>query len=394
MTLDILLARDGGESRGAVLTDGVLTDYRRATSRSPSLVGGVYRARIRKRMPGLAGAIAEIPAGEVWIDAGRARGDAVRDASRDASRDAVREGAVATVQVVQDGQGGKLPRASLDVAVAGRFLALRPSAGKAALSHRLADNDARARLGAVLAALAKEDGQFLAFRRAADATDPMLHAEADRLRTRWRDAVRRGRDAAPIEMAPPADPAFDLLRVFLGAETRRIAVDGEGLAAAVRAWCAAEAPEWQGTVEREPIGRTTLAGDAVRAALDTAAAPEVDLPGGGVLAIGAAAGLTAIDVDTDRAAGMSAKATFAQVNREGAAEIARQMRLRNLGGRVVVDFAGLGTGRDLPPVLAILRRAVAPDPMAVRIAPPSEFGLVEMLRRREHRPLAEMLALG
>ena len=59
----------------------------------------------------------------------------------------------------------------------------------------------------------------------------------------------------------------------------------------------------------------------------------------------------------------------------------------------MVDFAGLGAGRDLPAALAILRHAVAADPMAVRIAPPSEFGLVELLRRRERRPLAEMLAL-
>ncbi|MCW5774486.1 MAG: ribonuclease E/G [Rhodospirillaceae bacterium] len=381
MKVEILLAQGRGESRGAVLTDGTLTDYRRATVAAPSLVGGIYRARIRKRIAGLAGAIGVIPGREVWLDLGRGAGD-------------MREGAVVVVQIVQDAQGGKLARASLEIGVAGRFLAFRPGAAKPALSHRLADNDARAHLGAFLPKVgAPREGQFLAFHRAAAVPDDALRAEAERLLGRWRGAVGQPGDA-PGELLAPADAAFDLLRVFVGAETVRIATDSEALAAAARAWCAAEAPEWQGMIEREPIGRTTLDSDAVKSPLDAALEPEIDLPGGGVLAIGTAAGLAAIDVDTDRAAGLSAKATFARVNREAAQEIGRQIRLRNLGGRIVVDFAGLGAGRDLPGALAILRKTVAADPMAVRIARPSEFGLVEMLRRRERSPLAEMIALG
>jgi len=117
----------------------------------------------------------------------------------------------------------------------------------------------------------------------------------------------------------------------------------------------------------------------------------VALPGGGALVIADAAGLTVIDVDTDRAAAVSAKANFARVNREAAREIARQIRLRNLGGRIVIDFAGLGAARDLPAVVGILKGAVAADPMAVQIARPSDFCLVELIRRRERRTLAEMI---
>lgn len=382
MKQEILLARTEGESRGAVLAGGMLTDYRRATRQVPSLVGGIYRGRILKRVAGLAGAIAEIPGGQAWLDLGRG------------ARETAREGAAVALQIVQDAQGGKLARASLELAVAGRFLAFRPGAAKPALSHRLVDNDVRAHLGVLLPKLAAAgEGAFLAFHRAAAASDDMLRAEAARLLQRWRDAAAGATDG-PGTMLAPADPAFDLLRVFVGAETARIAVDSEALAAAVRAWRDAEAPDWPGIVAREPVGRTTLDSETVRAALEAALAPEIDLPGGGVLAFGCAAGLAAIDVDTDRAAGLSAKATFAGVNREAAREIGRQIRLRNLGGRIVVDFAGLGAGRDLPGALAVLRHAVAADPMAVRIARPSEFGLVELLRRRERRTLAEMLGIG
>ena len=377
MTIELLLAREGGESRGAVLTEGVLTDYRAARAGARSRVGGVYRARVKKIVPGLAGAVVEIPGGEAWLDLARTRGKP-------------REGAAVTVQIVQDAQGGKLARAAAEPVIAGRFLALQPRAAKPALSHRIADNDARARLGALLAKFG-EDGAFLALHTAPAATDATLAAEAERLRAAWKRAEAALTADKPAEALRPPDPALDLLRLFVGPSASRVAVDSETLASTVRDWLATHAPEWKGKVEREPVGRTTLAGEAVQAELAAALDHEVGLPGGGALLIEAAAGLTAIDVDTDRGAAASAKATFAAVNREAAREIARQIRLRNLGGRIVVDFAGLGEGRALPAALAALRAGVAADPMAVRVAPPSEFGLVELMRRREHPTLAEML---
>lgn len=383
MKREILLGRAGAETRGAVVTDGALTDYRAQRPGAPSLVGAVYRARVRKALAGLAGAVVELPAGEAWLDLARAYGARAR------------EGAIVTVAIVQDAEPGKLPRASAEPVMAGRFLALQPCAARHGLSHRIADNDARARLGALLGALAKEGlGRFLALHRAPAASDAALRREAERLAARWRAAAPKLESAAIAEVLPPTDPALDLLRLFVGPAVARIAVDSEALAGEVRAWLAAEAPEWRGAVEREPVGRARLDGAEIRAALDEALASEMPLRGGGALVIGRAAGLTAIDVDTDRAAAASAKANFARVNREAARAIARQLRLRNLGGRVVVDFAGLGEARELPAVTALLRGAVADDPMAVQIARPSEFGLVELLRRRERRPLAEMLGLA
>lgn len=376
MKIEILLARDGGETRGAVLTDGVLTDYR--AGRAPSRAGGVYRARVKKLVAGLAGAVVEIPGAEAWLDLARMRGAKPR------------EGAVVTVQIVQDAQGGKLARAAADPMLTGRFLAYQPHAAKAALSHRIADNDARARLGALLAKFGK-DGAFLALHTAPGASDAALAAEAERLRTSWKRAAPALEAPAPAVAIVPADPALDLLRLFVGKPAARIAVDSESLAAAVREWLAAHATEWRGKVEREPVGRTTLESEAVQAELAAALERAVPLPGGGALAIESAGGMTVVDVDTESAAAASAKATFAAVNRAAAREIARQIRLRNLGGRIVADFAGLGEARALPAALGILRAGVAADPMAVQIASPSEFGLVEIMRRRERPTLAEML---
>lgn len=378
MTLEILLAQERGLRRGAVLTDGALTDYRASRAAAPSRAGGVYRARVKQIVPGLAGAVVAIPGGEAWLDLARMRARP-------------REGTIVTVQIVQDAQGGKLARAAADPTIAGRFLAFQPFAAKPALSHRIADNNARARLGALLATFGK-GGAFLALHTAPAASDAALAAEAARLRAAWERAAPALEGAAPAEALAPADPALDLLRLFVGPAAARIAVDSESLAASVREWLAAHAPEWKGEVEREPVGRTTLEGAAVRSELAAALEREVPLAGGGALAIERAGGMTVVDVDTESAAAASARATFAAVNRAAAREIARQIRLRNLGGRIVVDFAGLGDARALPAALGPLRAGVAADPMAVQIAPPSEFGLVELMRRRERPTLAEMLA--
>ncbi len=386
MSAEILLARDDGGSRGAVVADGVLTDYRVARAAQPGLAGGLYRGRIVKLLAGLGGAVVAIPGGEAWLDLARAGGN-------------VAEGAAVTLQVLQEGWAGKRPRATLAPAIAGRFLAFMPTAKRAALSHRIAEAAARTRLGALLAGFAKPGapGHFLALQRAPGATEAMLRHEAERLRAAWPEP---GGDLAagdaPAVLVPPPDAVIDLLRLFLDERVARIAVDSEALAGAARAWLAAWAPEWQGRVEREPIGRARIEGAEIAEQLDMALEREVALPGGGALAIDEAAALTAIDVDTDRhIGGFAGATTFAAVNREAALAIARQIRLRNLGGRIAIDFAGLGAGRgarsDLAGAVRALRRAVAGDPMAVEIAAPSELGLVELIRRRERPTLAAML---
>ncbi len=292
MKIEILLARDGGESRGAVLSDGVLTDYRAQRATAPSRAGGVYRARVRKIVPGLAGAVVEIPGAEIWLDLARTRGAKPR------------EGAIVTIQIVQDAQGGKLARAALDPMIMGRFLAFQPFAVKPALSHRIADNDARARLGALLAKFGK-GGAFLALHSAPAANDAALAFEAEHLRAAWKRAAPALDSNMLAEAIAPADPALDLLRLFVGSAAARIAVDSEALAASVREWIAANAPEWKGKVEREPVGRTTLEGEAVQAELAAALEREVPLPGGGALTSAAAGGMTVVDVDTEGAAVMS-----------------------------------------------------------------------------------------
>lgn len=286
MKREILLAREGGGSRGAVLVDGTLTDYRAGHHARPSLVGGVFRARVRKAMPGLAAAVVEFAGGEAWLDLARGTGSAS-------------EGATLAVQIVQDAPAGKLPRASLHPMIAGRFLALQPGAAKSSLSHRIADNGARARLGALLARLGKgAPGAFVALQRAAAADDEALQREAESLAGRWRAAEARLAGGESGAALPPAEPTLDLLRLFVGPETVRVAVDGETLAATVRAWLADHAPEWRGAIEREPMARTTLESAAVRDQLEAALDGEVPLPGGGALLVVPAAGMTVVDVDT------------------------------------------------------------------------------------------------
>jgi Rne/Rng family ribonuclease len=383
MTATILLSRTGAESRGARLENGVLTDYRRSAPDAPSQVGAVYAARVRRMMPGFDAAIVELPASDAWLDFSRRR-------ERKPA-----EGAAIVVQVVQDGASGKLPRVSHEPRLAGRFLLFMPGSARGGLSHRIMGNDARARLGDLVARLSREgEGGFLALHRAEHAGDEQVRGEAAHLRRSWEAAARRLADLkAPAEAVPPTDVALDLLRLFVDPDMAQIIVDSENLAREVREWLALHAAEWRGSVERKKVGESGLAAFTICDQLEQSLVTEVPLPSGGRLLIETTAALTAIDVDSAVMPGaMSSATSFGRLKAEAVDLAARQIRLRNLGGRIVIDFAGLGAARGLERLVANLRAAVADDPVSVRVARPTELGLVELVRRRERLPLAGMLA--
>ncbi len=382
MSAELLISRAREESRAALVQDGHLTDYRVSTAARPSLVGGIFRGRLHKRLKALNAAIVHVPGASVWVDLGRS---SLKPA----------EGGIVTLQVLQDPFDGKQPRATLEPALAGRFLAYLPLARRPALSHRLRDETARSLLGNQLTRLSKAGtGSFLALRRAATAAAEMIAREAAQLRSVWDSSTARSKDAAPpvVQIAPP-DAAFDLLRTSVGEGLSRIVVDGEPLAGDVRDWLAEWAPEWRGKVERAPAAIPLLGKPEIEEQLAAALGREVAVPAGGALIFESAAGVSVIDVDSDRMAPDGPVALdFARLNAAAARVIARQIRLRNLGGRIVIDFAGSHKPRSLAQAMHALRAGVADDPMGVRIAGPSELGLVELVRRRERLPLAAMLA--
>lgn len=352
-----------------MLAGDTVTDLWIERAHRPSLVGGVWTGRVAKALPALRAAIVEIDGRrQVWLDLARDRRLKLPEA-----------GAAIRLQVTQDAARGKLARATARPLVAGRFLAYDPGARGYSLSHRIADNRQRARLGAVLGALGKQgEGGFVARRRAPLASDAALADEAARLRHRWHATAPDG------ALAPPGlVPA--VLAEHLDDGIARVAAEDAAALDRARAWLAEHAPEWRGGLDRLAPGAFAAATDE---AVEAALAPETALPSGGALVFAETPAMTVIDVDADRMA-EGAAVPFGKLNLEAARAIGRAIRLRNLGGTVVVDFAGLDLAAAAGPLLRALAAAVADDPMNVEIGDISRLGVLDLSRRRGRPSLGE-----
>jgi len=265
------------------------------------------------------------------------------------------EGQAVLVQVRRDPQGGKGPRLTAEVALAGPCLVFRPrQAGVSMLERPPA-------------------------RRAIAAE---LSAEAERLRRLWQAIeAKAGGARAPARLHGETEPVQWLLAEHLGDDPDRIVVADQATLVRTRGYLAEWRPSLLDRLEHLPDAfAASGAGEQLAAALE----PVVELAGGGRLIFQATAALTAIDVD-----GGGRRAL--DVDLEAAAEIARQLRLRRLGGIIVVDFVDLAARRDRARLLATLRAALAADPAPVQVWPMSPLGLVELSRKRSGPSLAEQL---
>jgi ribonuclease G len=355
MSAEILYSWGPGESRLAVVRDGRLVDL--AISRPDSFSGAVFLGRAVELAPKL---------GAAFVSLGQERPGFLQGVK------GLTQGAAVLVQVKADAYGGKGASLTTDIALSGRYLSLTPTRPGLTVSRKLNEERGR-RLAERLGDLVGEDEGVSARPQAANASDEYLAADLTSLRADWQ-AILDGRDAgrAPALLWRP-DPLTRLLADHSG--VTRILVDDDEAAAAARL-------RYGSLVERHVGAEPVL--DPVEDALTAALAPVVALPCGGRVAIETTAALTAIDVD-------SGPADPAEANTQAVAVIARQIRLRNIAGQMVVDFVSGGGKGGLARLVAALKQAVAGDPVATHVIGITPLGLVEVTRERRGPALFDLM---
>ena len=353
MTADTILVGWGpGETRLALLAGDRAVEL--AVARASLVVGAVFLGRVVEVSAALDAAFVDIGAerpGFLPGAAGRSQGQAL------------------AVRVKADARAAKGALLTTEISLTGQFLAYAPSRPGLSASHRLETAEAE-RLSALLAGLAAP-GEGLALRAgAAGRTEAELVAELATLRADWA-TIEDCRQAAkaPAPLWRP-DPLARLLSANPG--VTRVAVDDAALAASLKRRYGALVVHAPGAF------------DAAEDAFDEALAPVVALPGGGRLVIEPTAALTAIDVD-------SGGGRPADANRQAVAEVARQLRLRGIGGQVAVDFIAGGGKGPLFKLATALKKAVAADPVPTHVFGVSGLGLVELTRERHGPALAELM---
>lgn len=355
MAAEILYSWGPGESRLALVRDGRLADL--VLVRPDLLAGAVVLGRVVEVAPKL---------GAVFVDIGQDKPGFLQGKG-------LTQGALVLAQVKADAQGGKGAALTTDISLSGRCLAYSPSRPGLMVSRKLSD-DKRERLHARLEPLVAEDEGVVARTHAATAAEGELEAELAALRGQWaaiQAAMGQGRPPAVLWRPEP------LLRLLAdNPGVSRILVDDAALLASARACFA-------GPVEQYRDGALFDLYD-VEDAIAAAQDPVVPLACGGRVTIEATAALTAIDVDSGGASAIEA-------NTQAVAVIARQLRLRNIAGQIVVDFVSTGKGKGpVFKLVASLKQAVARDGVSTHVIGVTPLGLVELTRERKGPSLAEL----
>ncbi|WP_448191021.1 ribonuclease E/G [Azospirillum sp. sgz301742] len=379
---EVLVDRLGPLMRAAVLTGGRLTDLYIDNAERPSLLGSVFLGRVERIATGLDAAFVELGTGKPGLlgvaDARGPKGRVERIGTL------LRTGQPVLVQVKADAVGAKGPTLTMDVTLPGRFLVHAPLARGIAVSKRLVQGPARTELVRRLEAVVLGEG-WIARSGAATAAPDVLAAEAEALVLAWR-AVQQAATSAPALLRHGPDAAQRAL-IEHGSPTRIVA-EGKSHAAALADWCAEFAADLADRVEAYTASPGLFEMRDLDEEIDTLLGPRVPLSAGGSLVIERTEALTVVDVNAGE------RGNALDVNLEAAREIARQLRLRNVGGIVVVDFVNMKGRGDAERLLNALSAAVADDPAQTQVYGLSKLGLVEMTRARRGTALAALLTPG
>ncbi|MGH6890528.1 MAG: Rne/Rng family ribonuclease [Rhizomicrobium sp.] len=443
MQKEILINAGAGEIRVAVLENGRLEELllERTIGRgeegarkragglgSRSLVGNVYLGRVRRVLAGMQAAFVDIGldragflgAREARSLAGAAVADTPAAACANGARDllsahptelgaedraprigdCVREGEDIVVQVVKDPIAEKGARLSANLSLPGRLLVLLPNQPGIALSRRIEDEAERLRLCEMCERMLRESegalaphAGFIVRSSAVGAELADLRADAERLSDAWLAAMeKREGAAAPQLLRRELDPVERIMRDECDADTTRVIVDDAEALAAARAYCRRAMPEADNRIARYDGPGLLFDLYEIEQEISALLSPRVPLPSGGWITIEGTEGLTAIDVNSGSFTdGAGPEETSFRVNLEAAAEIGRQLRLRGIGGLIVIDFIHTAEPAHSQSVLEALALSLARDRTPTQILPMSEFGLVEVTRKRIRDPLARQL---
>jgi ribonuclease G len=365
----------------AVLDHERLVEFHRENEGDHARAGDIYLGRIIRVDHGL---------GAAFVDIGRKQAAFLPLSQIPTS--AV-EGARTVVQIEREGQGAKAPRATARAMLAGLRLVLSPGRRGMSLSERITDKVERARLSSFAKAIA-EAGEGITLRTAAiGSTESQLRDEAAALRAVWRDLMDRQRLQQPPALLRRELPIDLRLLRDLGSLVETAIYDHRRAAEAAGAWCETTMRGSAPTIQLQSSSAWRPGQAEILEWAEDAVQPCVALQSGASISIESTEAMTVIDVNLGVAATRrdeNSERAFLRANMAATTEIARQIRLRNIGGIVVIDFIDLKSAAARRQVVDGLRAAAASDSAPVWVGAMSRLGLVELTRKRRGPTLSDM----
>lgn len=402
---EILIAVDHDETRGAVLEDGVLVEIYIERPLAQRVVGNIYKGRVEDVLPGMQAAFVNIGLERnafLYVDdahplkfADDDDDDALPDNLSKASiRDLLREGQEVIVQVTKEATGGKGARITRNLTLPGRFLVLMPGVDYIGVSRKITDEKERDRLKRLAARIKPRHAGLIVRTVAEGSGEKELARDVKFLTNLWRDIRRRARRVkAPALLHRDPGLIYSLIRDYLTGEVDRIAIEGRQEFQTAQELVRAFAPELEDRLELyQGRGKSLFEAYGINEEIEKALKRRVWLKSGGYIVIDQTEALTVIDVNTGKYVGTDdLQDTVYRTNLEAAEEIARQLRLRDIGGIIVVDFIDMESPRRRQRVVKMLEKAVARERTKATVLGITQLGLVEMTRKKGRKNLRDLL---
>ncbi|MCB1715396.1 MAG: ribonuclease G [Candidatus Competibacteraceae bacterium] len=401
MTEEILINVTPQETRVAVVENGMLQEVFMERERRRGLVGNIYKGKVCRVLPGMEAA---------FVDIGLERAaflhvsDVQHSFSVDeqeaalarpvAINELLRLGQDLIVQVIKDSIGTKGARLTTHISIPSRYLVLLSNSDAMGVSVKIDDETERQRLKDIVNKFRAEFGGGYIVRTAAEGTESWaLRADMQFLQRLWeavQDKSARARTGELIYADLPLE--LRVLRDFVGDDMEKVRVDSRESCERLRSFAEKFVPEMLARIEHYPGDRPLFDLYGVEDEIQKALGRKVPLKSGGYLIIDQTEAMTTIDVNTGAYVGhRNLEETIFKTNLEATQAIARQLRLRNLGGIIILDFIDMSSDEHKQQVLKSLERALEKDRAKSHISQVSALGLVEMTRKRTRESLEQIM---
>jgi len=390
----MVVRQQGSRTQIAVLEDGILVEHYINQSTSGSLVGNVYVGRVQNVLPGMEAAFVDIGkgrnavlyAGEVNWDAAGLEGQSKRIES------ALKTGDTVLVQVTKDPVGQKGARLTSQISLPGRFVVYVPNHPMTGISRKLPERE-RTRLKNILREVVPETGGVIVRTASEGASEEELSRDVARLVAQWEDIEAKSKTSTPPTMLyGEPDISIKVVRDIFNEDTNKLVVSGEDAWETVEQYVKYVAPDLAERLEKYVGTQDAFTHYRVDEQIAKALDRKVYLPSGGSLVIDRTEAMTVVDVNTGKFVGQGGnlEETVTQNNLEAAQEIVRQLRLRDIGGIIVIDFIDMVLESNRDQVIRRLIECLGRDRTKHQVAEVTSLGLVQMTRKRIGAGLLEV----
>ena len=398
---EILINITPQETRVAIVENGALQEVSIERQRSRGIVGNIYKGKVNRVLPGMEAAFVDIGLEKSGflhvsdIDIGEEGGAEGESDSRPAINELLQEGQTLLVQVVKDPIGTKGARLTTSISVPSRYLVYMPNANAVGISVKIEDEAERERLKQMIETCRSENrfGGCI-IRTAAEGVDESeLLGDMAFLSKLWSSLLEHA-DSLPAGSIVHEDLPLSIrtLRDMVGVETTTVKVDSRESFQRMTEFAKRYIPDLPATIEHYPGERPLFDLYNIDDELERALARQVSLKSGGYLILDQTEAMTTIDINTGAFVGhQNLEETIFKTNMEAAQAIARQLRLRNLGGIIIIDFIDMEHEDHKRQVLKSLEKYLDKDHAKTQVCEVSPLGLVEMTRKRTRESLEHVL---